>query len=110
MGLRGESLPSSTVIIRPSSGWVPLNLAELWEYRELLCFLAWRSIKGGFLFDGPNRGSGSAPLFTLLASMTAPGVGIWLSALAARYRDLRYMLPFLTPSWLFATPVVYPAI
>jgi len=45
MGLKGESLPSSTVIIRPSSGWVPLNLAELWEYRELLYFLTWRDIK-----------------------------------------------------------------
>ena len=45
MGLKGESLPSSTVIIRPSSGWVPLNLSELWEYRELLYFLTWRDIK-----------------------------------------------------------------
>jgi lipopolysaccharide transport system permease protein len=32
-------------IIRPSQGWVPLNLRELWEYRELLYFLAWRDIK-----------------------------------------------------------------
>ncbi len=109
MGLKGESLPSSSVIIRPSSGWVPLNLAELWDYRELLYFLTLRSIKGGFLFDGPNRGSSCAPLFTLLALMTAPGVGIWLSALNAQYRDVRYTLPFLTQFCLFATPVVYPA-
>src|ERR1700674_2023390 len=32
-------------IIRPSKGWVSLNLAELWEYRELLYFLTWRDIK-----------------------------------------------------------------
>ena len=32
-------------IIRPSSGWVPLRLNELWEYRELLYFLTWRDIK-----------------------------------------------------------------
>jgi len=32
-------------IIRPSSGWAPLKLRELWEYRELLYFLVWRDIK-----------------------------------------------------------------
>jgi lipopolysaccharide transport system permease protein len=32
-------------IIRPSRGWSPLNLRELWEYRELLYFLTWRNVK-----------------------------------------------------------------
>jgi lipopolysaccharide transport system permease protein len=32
-------------VIRPSRGWVGLNLTELWHYRELLFFLAWRDIK-----------------------------------------------------------------
>ncbi len=49
------------------------------------------------------------PLFVLLALMTALGVGFWLSALNAQYRDVRYTLPFLTQVWLFATPVVYPS-
>ena len=31
--------------MEPSTGWVPLKLWELWEYRELLYFLAWRDIK-----------------------------------------------------------------
>lgn len=31
--------------IRASSGWVPLKLGELWEYNELLYFLAWRDLK-----------------------------------------------------------------
>ena len=35
----------AVVHIRPSSGWVRLNLAELWEYRELLAFLVWRDLK-----------------------------------------------------------------
>ena len=34
-----------TLTIRPSRGWVRLNLRELWEYRELLYFLTWRDIK-----------------------------------------------------------------
>ena len=33
------------IVIEPSRGWVPLNLKELWEYRELLYFLCWRDIK-----------------------------------------------------------------
>jgi lipopolysaccharide transport system permease protein len=33
------------VTIRPSRGWASLGLAELWEYRELLYFLAWRDVK-----------------------------------------------------------------
>jgi lipopolysaccharide transport system permease protein len=38
-----EMLPER--LIRPSKGWVPLKLGELWEYRELLYFLTWRDIK-----------------------------------------------------------------
>jgi len=34
-----------TVVIRPSRGWVSLQLRALWEYRELLYFLVWRDIK-----------------------------------------------------------------
>ena len=32
-------------IIEPSRGWAPLNLRELWAYRELLYFLTWRDVK-----------------------------------------------------------------
>ncbi|HVN30363.1 MAG TPA: ABC transporter permease [Thermoanaerobaculaceae bacterium] len=34
-----------TRIIRPVSGWLPLDLAELWRYRELVFFLAWRDVQ-----------------------------------------------------------------
>lgn len=47
------------------------------------------------------------PAFLLLAILTAMGVGLWLSALNAIYRDVRYVLPFLIQFWLFASPVVY---
>jgi lipopolysaccharide transport system permease protein len=33
------------LVIKPSYGWAPLNLQELWEYRELFYFLTWRDIK-----------------------------------------------------------------
>ena len=49
-----------------------------------------------------------APLL-LLAFATALGVGLWLSALNVRYRDVRYVVPFLAQLWLFATPIAYPS-
>lgn len=45
--------------------------------------------------------------FLLLAVMTATGVGLWLSAMNIQYRDVRYIVPFLTQFWMFATPVAY---
>lgn len=49
------------------------------------------------------------PAFLLLAVMTALGVGLWLSALNAIYRDVRYIMPFLIQFWMFASPVAYPS-
>jgi lipopolysaccharide transport system permease protein len=47
------------------------------------------------------------PLLLGLALMTALAVGIWLSALNVEYRDVRYVVPFLTLFWQYATPVAY---
>ncbi|MGH9744584.1 MAG: ABC transporter permease [Candidatus Acidiferrales bacterium] len=49
------------------------------------------------------------PVFLLLAVLTALGVGLWLSALNAIYRDVRYVVPFLIQFWMFASPVAYPS-
>ncbi|MGD8586433.1 MAG: ABC transporter permease [Chloroflexota bacterium] len=49
------------------------------------------------------------PLFIFLLLITSLGVGFWLSALNIEYRDVRYVVPFLTQLWFFATPVVYPS-
>ncbi len=49
------------------------------------------------------------PLFVLLALVTSLGVGLWLSALNVEYRDVRYVVPFITQFWLFATPIAYPS-
>jgi lipopolysaccharide transport system permease protein len=47
------------------------------------------------------------PLLLLLAVATALAVGIWLSALNVEYRDVRYVVPFLTLFWQYATPIAY---
>ena len=49
------------------------------------------------------------PLLIILMMLTAGGVGMFLSALNAKYRDIRYTIPFLVQLWMFASPVVYPA-
>lgn len=213
-GRDGATADPGVTIIRPSSGWVPLNLPELWEYRELIYFLTWRDIRVRYkqtalgaawailqplltmvvfsLFFGrlahvPSDGI-PYPLFSfaalvpwslfaygltqsadslvasrslitkvyfprlaipiatllsglvdfalafvvllgmmawygvvptvnalwlppllLLALCTSLGAGLWLSALNVQYRDVRYVVPFLTQFWLFATPIAYPS-
>jgi len=49
------------------------------------------------------------PLLLLLALVTSLGVGLWLSAMNVKFRDVRYVVPFLTQFWLFATPIAYPS-
>lgn len=212
--LKSETVGGSapTVVIRPPKGWVPLNLRDMWRYRELLYFLTWREIKVrykqtalGFTWaiiqpfgmmvvftlffgnlakipsegipyplfnyaallpwtlfaEGVTRSSSSIvneanlvkkvyfprlimplasilspvvdfaiaftiligmmvyygyaptmnilwlPALIILALMTALAVGLWLSAINAKYRDVKYAVPFLIQLWLFASPVVY---
>lgn len=211
-----DSLPTTTPwkVIEPPKGWQALNLREIWRFRELLYFLAWRDIKlryrqtalgaawailqplltmvlfsviFGQLAKLPSEGlpypvftytallpwqlfataltsaSNSLvvnqnliskiyfprlimpfssilaglldfaiaflvlvgmmvfyrivptwgvlvlPLLVLLAVLTSLSVGLWLSALNVRYRDIRYVLPFLTQFWMYATPIAYSA-
>src|SRR5258707_3824438 len=49
------------------------------------------------------------PAFVLFAMATALAVGLWLSALNVKYRDVRYTISFLIQFWLLATPVAYPS-
>jgi lipopolysaccharide transport system permease protein len=49
------------------------------------------------------------PIFILLAVITSLGIGLWLSALNAMYRDFQYVVPFMIQIWMFASPVVYAA-
>jgi lipopolysaccharide transport system permease protein len=207
--------PTPPTVIEPARGWIPLDVAELWQFRELLFFLVWRDLKVRYkqtilglgwavlqpvltmvvftLFFGKlaRVSSDGLPysLFTfvglvpwtffayglaqsansviisqsligkiyfprillptatvvsgvvdyvvalvvlslmlayyrvvpgaaaiwlvplsLLTFVTALGVGLWLSALNVKYRDVRYLVPFLTQVWLFATPIAYSSV
>lgn len=45
------------------------------------------------------------PLFILLTLVTAIGTGLWLTALTVKYRDFRFVVPFLLQIGLFLSPV-----
>jgi len=202
------------VVIEPPKWWVPLRLADLWEYRDLFYFLAWRDLKvrykqtalgaawavlqpfltmvvftvvfgrwvnvssegqpypvfsyvallpatyfinaisqaglslvgsvnlitkvyfprliiplasviaglvdfciafvvliGMMFYYGitPTAAVFVLPLLIALATAAALGVGLWLSALSVEYRDVKYVIPFLTQFWIFLSPVAYSA-
>jgi lipopolysaccharide transport system permease protein len=62
------------------------------------------------IFDvGISAGIVAMPLFMLLALMTVLALGIWLSILNARFRDVRFVVPFLVQMLFFASPIVYSA-
>jgi homopolymeric O-antigen transport system permease protein len=67
----------------------------------LLAMMAWFGI-------APTWGVLALPLFLLLALFTALAVGLWLSALDVRYRDVGYTIPFVVQIWMYASPVAYP--
>lgn len=73
--------------------------------------LAFVILIGMMLFYGyvPTINTLWFPLFVLLAMITSLGVSLWLSAMNVQFRDVRYMIPFITQAWLFATPVAYPS-
>lgn len=49
------------------------------------------------------------PLLVVLTSVLSLAVGIWLSALNVRYRDVQYAIPFILQAWMLASPVAYSA-
>jgi lipopolysaccharide transport system permease protein len=71
--------------------------------------LAFIVLIGMFLYYGrtPHWHLVVIPVFLGMALVTAFGVGLWLSALNVRYRDVPFALPFLTQVWFFSTPIVY---
>ncbi|MCB1014218.1 MAG: ABC transporter permease [Acidimicrobiales bacterium] len=87
-------VPAAAVV----SGLVDFGIAMV----VLFAMMAWYG-------EAPDWQVLTLPAFLLLAMITSLGVGLWLSALNVRYRDVRYVVPFLIQFWLFATPIAYPS-
>ena len=72
------------------------------SFGMLVVLLAWYQVVPTFAIL-------ALPLYVALGLLTAFAVTLWTSALSVRYRDARYVLPFVIQIWLFISPVAYPA-
>jgi lipopolysaccharide transport system permease protein len=61
--LDSASVNLRQTIIQPSKGWIALNLAELWEFRDLLYYMVWRDLKGRY------RQTALGPLWIVLSPL-----------------------------------------
>lgn len=62
----------------------------------------------GYYGIAPTWNAVFLPVLLLLMMLTAAGVGMWLSALAIQYRDLKHATTFMTQFLMYAAPVVWP--
>lgn len=67
----------------------------------LVGLMAWYNI-------WPGMGVLLLPVLIVMTIIAALGVGILLSAITVRFRDFRYVVPFMIQIWFFVTPVLYP--
>ena len=88
-------------LIIPISATLAGLLDFIISFVVLLGMMAWYGFR-------PNWGMLALPLFLLLILITALSVSLWLSSLNTKYRDIGYVIPFLTQVWMYASPVVYP--
>lgn len=82
------------------------TLSGIIDFGISFVFLLFMMLWFGIL---PTLGVILLPLFLILTLMTVLAVGLWLSALNVRYRDVGHAIPFLIQIWLFLSPVAYPA-
>ncbi|HZS06235.1 MAG TPA: ABC transporter permease [Blastocatellia bacterium] len=80
-----------------AAGLIDLAIA----FGLLAVMMAWYGV-------GVGPGLVMLPVLVLLVTLLALGVGMWMSALNVKYRDIRYALPFVIQLWMFATPIIYP--
>ena len=66
----------------------------------LIAMMIWYQIS-------PTSGILLLPLFMLIAMITSLAVGLWLTALNVKYRDIQFIVPFLAQFWMYASPVAY---
>ena len=62
----------------------------------------------GWYGIAPSWGALMLPVFLAFAFLAALSVGLWLTALNVKYRDVGHTIPFLVHIWMYASPVAYP--
>ncbi len=90
-------------IIIPTSSVLSGVIDFLVAFLILIGMIVWYVAKGEMSVD-PVRLLG-IPLFFGLCIIAAMGVGLWMSALNVKYRDVKYVVPFFVRMGLFVSPV-----
>jgi lipopolysaccharide transport system permease protein len=87
---------------------IPLTpvIAKLLDFVIALALLA---VLMFFFRTAPTRWALALPLLAAMMVLAAAGAGMWLTALAVQYRDVRYAIGLVVQLWFYASPVVYPA-
>jgi lipopolysaccharide transport system permease protein len=79
------------------------------QLATLLCVWAYFKV---FTSSGATFGFSSAivwlPLLLVQIAGLSLGVGLWLSAMTAKYRDFTFLTALIIQVWMYATPVIYP--
>jgi lipopolysaccharide transport system permease protein len=93
---------------------VPLSsvISNLFAFGiQLVAFLGFYFYFKNFTLAGasinPNLFIFVLPLLVLQTAAIGLGVGLWMSALTAKYQDLKFVMEFLIQLWMYATPVIY---
>jgi lipopolysaccharide transport system permease protein len=90
----------------PLSKMLSNLVATLIQFATLMCFYVYYLV-----VKAPIRPSWAAlcfPLILVQLAMLSTGVGIIISSLTTKYRDLRHLMNFGVNLWMYATPVIYP--
>jgi lipopolysaccharide transport system permease protein len=89
-------------LVIPMAAIVAMGMDFACAFLVLLAMMAFYAVP-------PSTGVLMLPFLVVLAFVTALGAGLWLSALNVKFRDVKYVVPFLLQVWLFATPIAYPS-
>src|SRR5579859_4189810 len=112
MGLASNSLVSQGGIIRKiyfPRLIVPLSAIFGCGIDFAIAFLVLLVMNVKFNFLPTGQTIWLLPILLLLLLATTVGTGLWFSAINVRYRDVRYIIPFVVQGWMFLTPIIYPA-
>lgn len=76
------------------------------QFTLFMLFYLFFFLKGSPI--SPNWYAALTPLVLIYLALLSLGYGMWISALTAKYWDLKFALPFAVQLWMYATPIVYP--
>jgi lipopolysaccharide transport system permease protein len=87
---------------------IPLTpvIAKLLDFAIAMALLALLMVVFGVR---PTVWALALPVLVAMMVLAAAGAGMWLTALAVQYRDVKYAVGLVVQLWLYASPVVYPA-